>query len=1059
MALFDWQFWSATDSGRKRRRRGERIRARRRALMVDVLESRLAPTVSTWSGAVSNLWSDSGNWDVPPTAGNDLVFPANAANLTNTDDLGAGTGFGSLTIAGSGYTIGGNAIALTGNLDSSQSSGSNTVDLPITASGSGPLAVTVDQSGAALVLGGVISGSSGLTMSGAGALDLAGANTYTGTTTVSGGVLNVDSAQPGSPVTLQAGATLGGSRTVGTITSTSATVGPGNPAPGVLTDSGDLTLDSGSSLSVALDGNTAGTGYSQLVVSGQVNLNGATLDATAGFTPADNQTFTIIDNTGTSAVSGTFAGLPQGAMLTISGQPYAISYTGGDGNDVVLTSLAASTTSVSASSNSVVSGQPVTLTATVAAADSTDTNTPTGSVQFFNGMTSLGSADLSGGTASLPNVVLPLGGNSITAQYSGDASFATSTATATTVTVTQATTTTSVMVAPNPSTLGDSVTLTATVAAVSPGSGTPTGSVEFLSGSASLGTGSLSGGVATLSTSSLPQGSSSITAQYEGDSNFSASNSPAMTATVNLASTTTLSASPASFTSGQTITLTATVAAAGSSSSVTPTGTVEFFNGSTSLGTATLSGGVATLSSVSLTATSALTATYDGDSNYDGSTSAAVTVSLVQTSTTTVTTAPNPSFVGQPVTLAAAVASGTGVPTGTVMFLAGGIPLGTVELDSTGSAILTVTTLPVGADAITAQYSGDSSATSSTSAAVTQTVSLASSTTTLTVAPLNSNAGQSVTLSVSVAAVGPGAGTPTGTVTFLNGAAMLGTASLDANGNASLATALPVGTNSITAQYSGDSSFASSTSAAVTQIVSQVTPASSVTLSASMINPGAFTAVQFTANITSAGSAVTGIPTGAVVFFANGVVIGSATLDGNGNGSFSTSSLAVGNDTITAVYQGDSNFSGSTSTPLSLTVGTSDEVFVNQIYLSVLDRPAEQGGLEAWTTALQDGLSRAKVVRLIIDSPESKTRAQETVASAGNGTRTQYLTARSSNQFKEQRIDDLYQAILGRQADPAGLQFFIDVVDNGFGSKQITIDLLCSDEYYSDITDALQSDS
>ena len=279
-------------------------------------ESRLAPTVSTWSGAVSNLWSDSGNWDVLPVAGNDLVFPAGAANLTNTDDLATATSFGSLTIAGSGYTIGGNAIALTGTVDSSPTSGSNEVDLPIDATGTGPLTVLVDQSGSTLVLGGAISGLNGLTEAGAGMLDLTGASTYSGTTTVSGGLLDVDSALPGSPVTLQAGTRLGGSGTVGTITSTSAIVSPGNPAPGLLTDNGNLNLDSESTFTVALNGATAGSGYSQLVVAGQVNLGGATLDATAGFTPTDNESFTIL--AGTSPVSGTFAGLIPGGHCSPS---------------------------------------------------------------------------------------------------------------------------------------------------------------------------------------------------------------------------------------------------------------------------------------------------------------------------------------------------------------------------------------------------------------------------------------------------------------------------------------------------------------------------------------------------------------------------------------------------------------------------------------------------------------------------------------------------------------------------------------------------------------------
>ena len=77
-----------------------------------------------------------------------------------------------------------------------------------------------------------------------------------------------------------------------------------------------------------------------------------------------------------------------------------------------------------------------------------------------------------------------------------------------------------------------------------------------------------------------------------------------------------------------------------------------------------------------------------------------------------------------------------------------------------------------------------------------------------------------------------------------------------------------------------------------------------------------------------------------------------------------------------AVYQGDSNFSGSTSAALSITVGTGDELFVNQMYLVVLQRTADQAGLDDWTTELQDGFSRQKVIRMIMDSPEAQTLAQ-----------------------------------------------------------------------------------
>ncbi len=73
---------------------------------LELLESRLVLTTSTWSGAVDSSWSTAGNWDNPPATGYDLVFPAGASNLTNTNDLSAGMSFNSLTVSGSGYTSG-----------------------------------------------------------------------------------------------------------------------------------------------------------------------------------------------------------------------------------------------------------------------------------------------------------------------------------------------------------------------------------------------------------------------------------------------------------------------------------------------------------------------------------------------------------------------------------------------------------------------------------------------------------------------------------------------------------------------------------------------------------------------------------------------------------------------------------------------------------------------------------------------------------------------------------------------------------------------------------------
>src|SRR5205085_2570793 len=174
----------------------------------------------------------------------------------------------------------------------------------------------------------------------------------------------------------------------------------------------------------------------------------------------------------------------------------------------------------------------------------------------------------------------------------------------------------------------------------------------------------------------------------------------------------TSSLNPSAF--GQAVTLTATV-----SPSSGPTGTVQFLDGATPLGTVALSGGTASLTTATLaTGSHSVTAVYSGNTNYGGSTSSAVnqTVNKVTTATT-LTSSLNPSTFGQAVTLTATV-SPSG-PTGNVQFFDSATPLGTVAL-SRGTALLTTSTLAVGAHSITAVYGGDTNDGGSTSAAVNQ---------------------------------------------------------------------------------------------------------------------------------------------------------------------------------------------------------------------------------------------------------------------------------------------------------------------------------------------------
>jgi FtsP/CotA-like multicopper oxidase with cupredoxin domain len=192
------------------------------------------------------------------------------------------------------------------------------------------------------------------------------------------------------------------------------------------------------------------------------------------------------------------------------------------------------------------------------------------------------------------------------------------------------------------------------------------------------------------------------------------------------ATTTNLTASPTSAPVGTSITLTATVAPSGGSG--TPAGTVTFNDGSIALGTATLNGSaVATLATTTLPiGTQSITAVYSGDTSFAASTSSAVNVSVtgVATTATTLTSSASTISHGSGVTLTATVSTtaGGGIPEGSVAFQSGGATLGTANLNGSGVAALTTTTLPVGSNSITAAYGGATGFGPSTSAPVAVTV-------------------------------------------------------------------------------------------------------------------------------------------------------------------------------------------------------------------------------------------------------------------------------------------------------------------------------------------------
>jgi hypothetical protein len=390
------------------------------------------------------------------------------------------------------------------------------------------------------------------------------------------------------------------------------------------------------------------------------------------------------------------------------------------------TVLLLGTISLASSSNPSVFGQSVTLTATVTGSGATPTGTVTFSVTPQGGHTTqIGSATLSNGSGAISLSTLPVGSDSITVYYSGDKNYILCSAVFS-QTVTPGTQT-SVVSSLNPSVYGQSVTFMATVYGFS--SGTPTGTVQFVAdqGTAQqtvLGNPSLSPSqganlaYATVTTSSLSAGNHTITANYSGDSTFAKSSGTCNQTVKALPPTTTSvvsSANPSTY--GQSVTFTATVTGSGG----TPTGTVTFLDGTSTIGTGTLSGGSTSIQTSSLSAGNhSITANYSGDSNFASSAGTLPGGQTVNrtTSTTTVSSSPNPSTVNSTVTFTATVTGSGGTPSGTVQFVADQgtaqqTVIGTATL-SGGSASIQCSSLTVGIHTITANYSGDTNFASST---------------------------------------------------------------------------------------------------------------------------------------------------------------------------------------------------------------------------------------------------------------------------------------------------------------------------------------------------------
>jgi hypothetical protein len=394
------------------------------------------------------------------------------------------------------------------------------------------------------------------------------------------------------------------------------------------------------------------------------------------------------------------------------------------------TSTIPTATQLSLPSTTVVFGQVINLGVSVKALKASIAF-PAGTVVLTEGAKQIASAVLDIKGAATLSAKLTTSGT-LTATYEGNGTFSASSATLK-VTVNKDSTTVVAAAAPNLTLVGKTVTLTATVGAKAPGSGTPTGKVTFKAGSTVLGTVALNGsGVASLATTKIPAGTITITMSYGGDANFLSSTGSISQVVVSktVATQTKLQASPTASVVGQPVTLTATIISLTSPKfqpTTLPAELVSFFDGTTKLGSAPLSNtGVAKLAVAPffVAGTHSITARYAGAQVFQSSTSIALTLKVTPAATSVaLSSSLNPAPNTNAVTFTATVtakAPGAGTPHGTVTFIDGAIDLGTVSLNTIGAAQLVVATLKAGSHAIFAIYGGSSSYLSSESGALTE---------------------------------------------------------------------------------------------------------------------------------------------------------------------------------------------------------------------------------------------------------------------------------------------------------------------------------------------------
>lgn len=355
--------------------------------------------------------------------------------------------------------------------------------------------------------------------------------TVTGTATngTPNGTVTINFGDGNSSTVTLSGGTATATHTYATAGSKSVTANYSGDSTNYVTSSGSLTQTvnkaaSSPGLNISPSPGTAGQSSTfSVTVTGASGVPTPTGTVTLNFGDGSSQSVLTLSN-GTASTTHTYATATNfTTSLTYNGDT---NYTAATITPSFTVNQATSGTTLGSSANPSPFGQSVTFTATVTGIN------PTGTVQFFDSATLLGSATTVSGIATFTTSALSPGPHSITAVYGGDSNNAGSTSSILTQIISLSTTTTTLASSQNPSDVGKPVTFTATVTS---GGGTPTGgTVTFMDGATTLGTVTLAAGAATLTTSSLALGSHTITANFSGSPGFTSGSSSPLVQSINV---------------------------------------------------------------------------------------------------------------------------------------------------------------------------------------------------------------------------------------------------------------------------------------------------------------------------------------------------------------------------------------------------------------------------------------------------------------------------------------------------------------------------------------------